>query len=294
MPTTLKNFVVHLRLPFQLMLAPFFLLGSLLAARPGAFGAEWFVAFVAVHVGLYGGATVFNSYYDADEGPIGFLKRPPPVEPWSYVASLYLQLAALVALLVVSWRAAVLGLVMVAMGIAYSHPRWRWKSRLHVGLVCVGVGQGALAVLLGYYATGGSGAPPTVTSVALAATLLVLGLYPLTQIYQIAEDAARGDQTMPVRYGWRVAMLFSAIVSCAGVGLLLWSMNAVVSWPGRVSWVLIWLLTMAVMGLYLWRWSRRFAVQSSEANHDAAIGLSLMVAIPVSALVIYQIWEHVR
>jgi len=39
------------------------------------------IAFVALHVFLYAGATAFNSYYDRDEGPVGGLERPPPVLP---------------------------------------------------------------------------------------------------------------------------------------------------------------------------------------------------------------------
>src|SRR5439155_22738881 len=74
-----KSLFVHLRLHFQLLLAPVFLWGWLVAGG----GLSWSVAiaFVALHVFLYAGATAFNSYYDRDEGPVGGLERPPPVLP---------------------------------------------------------------------------------------------------------------------------------------------------------------------------------------------------------------------
>src|SRR5437870_5317148 len=65
----------HLRVPFQMTLAPIFLWGYFLAReRP-----DWRIvpAFVAFHFFLYTGITAFNSYYDRDEGSIGGLERPP-------------------------------------------------------------------------------------------------------------------------------------------------------------------------------------------------------------------------
>ena len=74
----LGRFIRHLRLQFQLILAPVFLLGYKLT---GATLELHFVGlFLLVHIGLYGGMTAFNSYYDRDEGPIGGMKFPPPAD----------------------------------------------------------------------------------------------------------------------------------------------------------------------------------------------------------------------
>ena len=67
----------HLRIPYQLTLAPIFLWGYFLASpRP-----TWSLipAFVSFHLLLYPGITAYNSYYDRDYGPIGALWNPPPV-----------------------------------------------------------------------------------------------------------------------------------------------------------------------------------------------------------------------
>ena len=69
--STLWTLLVHLRLPFQLLLAPVFLWGWLLAG--GGLSWTFALAFLAFHVFLYGGVTAFNSYYDRDEGPVGGL-----------------------------------------------------------------------------------------------------------------------------------------------------------------------------------------------------------------------------
>ena len=52
--------LVHLRLPFQLLLAPVFLWGFVLAG--GQVDGRFWLAFVAVHLCLYGGTTAYNSY----------------------------------------------------------------------------------------------------------------------------------------------------------------------------------------------------------------------------------------
>src|SRR5438552_16250684 len=80
-PTTVVrsalDLLIHLRLHFQLLLAPIFLWGFLLGG--GRVDARAMLAFVVVHLFLYGGATAFNSAYDRDVGPVGGLERPPAV-----------------------------------------------------------------------------------------------------------------------------------------------------------------------------------------------------------------------
>ena len=75
----MRTLFVHLRLHFQLLLAPVFLWGWLLAG--GGLSRSVVLGFISFHVFLYSGATAFNSYYDRDIGPVGGLERPPGVVP---------------------------------------------------------------------------------------------------------------------------------------------------------------------------------------------------------------------
>ena len=208
---------VHLRLHFQLLLAPVFLWGWLLAG--GGLSAPVIIGFVAFHFFLYSGATAFNSYYDRDVGPVGGLARPPPVNP--------LLLPVSLALKVVGWLlAAFVNLpfwfaygAFFVLSIAYSHPRVRLKAHTLTSLMVVGFGQGALAFLAAWAATRGELA--SVRSVegvlgAIAAVLLILALYPLTQLYQVDEDAARGDRTVAV--AWGAAGCFTFALTCTILG----------------------------------------------------------------------------
>jgi 1,4-dihydroxy-2-naphthoate octaprenyltransferase len=266
---TLLAFLVHLRLPFQLMLAPFVLFGAYASGahpEPG-----WLVPFLAIHVGLYGGATAYNSFYDRDRGPIGFLKRPVPPPGEVRDLALLVQAAAVLVLAASSLTAGAIALVMMGMGIAYSHPRPRWKASTAGGLAATAIGQGAGAVYLGFFAVGGRVPDLTLHVVALGASLVALGLYPITQVYQIDEDRARGDITFAVRYGWRAAFRFAVGTSGAGLWMLVAGLR-----PSLPAWAVagVALAPLALAGV-LAAWATCFDGQDEGRNHDWAMGIGV-------------------
>ena len=250
------------------MLAPIYLLGALAARHHPQSG--WILPFLLVHVGLYGGATAFNSFYDQDRGPIGFWKRPRPAT--TAVRDLALALQVLCVVLLLRWGLPVAGiaLVMLLMGAAYSHPLTRWKASPWGGIAAVALGQGAGALLLGFYATGGSGLPRgDILLLALGAALATAGLYPVTQIYQIDEDRSRGDVTLPVRYGWRATLWLSGVVASLGIWALAASLRPLLT----RSWTRALALTPLPLGGIFVLWGRRFERQSSLRNHDWAMAV---------------------
>lgn len=270
-----RLFTAHLRLKFQLLLAPIFMLGALLAgARPTG---KLLFAFLALHVGMYGGLTAFNSYYDRDRGPIAFMKHPALATRFVRDAAVAIQIGAVILLFFLRPLAAVPALALFAMAIAYSHPRWRWKAHLGASLFAVSVGQGILAFAIGYLAGGGAAAGllgPRVATAGLGATLITLGVYPVTQVYQIEEDRARGDRTLALAIGWRKTLVVAALMLAAGVGLFL------VALAGRIAsfwWVV---LPAGVLGLWclFGLWARRFESLDAYRNHDWALGVGMLAA----------------
>ena len=100
-----KDLLLHLRLQWQVLLAPLFFWGFLLAAGPRApelITLEFLLVFIIFHVMFYGGATALNSYYDQDEGPVGGLWEPPKVTRDLLVFAVGLQVLGLVLLLFIS------------------------------------------------------------------------------------------------------------------------------------------------------------------------------------------------
>jgi len=219
MMRSLLPLFVHLRLHYQLVfLSPLFAWGFALGG--GGVSLRAGLAFVAFHVFLYGGITAYNSYYDRDEGPVGGLRKPPPVTPALLGFSVGVQLVGMAIAIFVSWHLALLYGIVMVLSVAYSHPRFRWKARPLLSLFVVGFGQGAIGFWAGW-SCAGPVRLPVLTSLAgslgmAAAVLLTTGFYPLSQLYQIEEDRQRGDLTFAVSYGPRASFLFSLACLIAG------------------------------------------------------------------------------
>ncbi|HEY0867178.1 MAG TPA: UbiA family prenyltransferase [Fimbriimonas sp.] len=203
----------HMRVPFQLSLAPLFLWGASLATVES--WPRLALAFVAFHFFLYTGVTAYNSAFDRDEGPVGGMMRPPEVPDRLLEFSIGLQAVGAV----LSSIAGLLPLYLVftGLGIAYSYPRIRLKRDPVASALVVFLGQGVLGTLAGWVAASGEYGPigPRLLLGVAGASLTTLGLYPLTQIYQIEEDARRGDRTLAVMLGKQGAIRFGALCLAA-------------------------------------------------------------------------------
>ena len=218
----LLNLIVHMRLHFQLLLAPIFLWGYFLT-RASPQGDFW-TGFIAFHIFLYSGMTAFNSYYDRDRGPVGGLSKPPPVTRALLPFSIVIQILGAILAAQVNLFFFVIYAIIFLLGVAYSHPKIRLKKRPIVGLVTVGVGQGVLASLGGWVC-----GQPDLAGFEfldwmgiLAVTLVTVGFYPITQIYQIEEDGSRGDLTFAAWAGPGKTFIFGITVQFLAAFLLIY------------------------------------------------------------------------
>jgi 4-hydroxybenzoate polyprenyltransferase len=264
----LRAYWKHLRIPFQLSLAPLFLWGYCLGMpshlpevrAPALLRVT--LAFVSFHLFLYSGITAFNTAYDRDEGPVGGMLQPPPPPRYLLQFSLLVQAAGAILAWWVDLSFVSIYLVIVVLGAAYSHPRTRWKASPIASTLTVMIGQGALGFLAGWVTvrngwTGIEGERGVWGT--WAAMLTTLGLYPLTQVYQIEEDRRRGDRTLAVVLGPVRALLFGfSCLMLAGCGMILLM--------ARTSTGLDTILISAAYALILWQVAR-FAQQYRRRDH---------------------------
>lgn len=218
------NFLVHLRLPFQLVLAPFMLWGAALARTP--LSTRFVVAFVVLQICFYGGTTAFNSHYDRDEGPVGGLAHPPPVGPWLLPGSLILQGVGLVIAAWVGTAFLAVCLAFAILGFFYSHPWSRWKGDPWRSWLTVMFGQGALGTAAGVVVRDPFAMTPEIAWGLVAAAVTVGAIYPLTQLFQMDEDRARGDRTIAIALGRTGTRWAAAALSAAGAVLMALSARA--------------------------------------------------------------------
>lgn len=285
MLASVRRFGRHLRLPFQMVLAPVFLLGYLLGG--GGLDGRLALLFVLLHVGIYGGMTAYNSYYDRDEGPIGGMKHPPTAGPPERYGGLAIQWGAVAWM---GWIDPLLGLaggVLVLLGIAYSHPRWRLKGHPWGSLLTVTGGQGILPFWMGWRAAVPQEAVwgAELPLAGLASALMITGIYPLTQVYQIEEDRRRGDCTFAVRYGAGPVFGLAWVLMAGGLGL----MAGAIFLSADLQRFWLGVLPLAYLGFWwiLRLWKQRFERQDPYQNHDwsfrtaAATSAALWIFIAV-------------
>lgn len=217
-----KSTWLHLRIPFSFFLLPVYLFA--LGISPNFTKPRLIWTFIIVHFLLYPASNGYNSYFDKDEKSIGGLSNPPPVERGLYVTSLLLDGIALVlGFLKIGLLYAIMLLIYGMVSKAYSHPLVRLKKYPVTGWLTVACFQGFFAFTMCYVGINGFGLENILNERMLLAgtlcTLLLLGSYPMTQIYQHEEDAKHGDTTISMKLGimgtFYLAMIVFAVTSLA-------------------------------------------------------------------------------
>ncbi len=218
------------------------------------------------HVFLYGGANAFNTYYDRDTGPIGGLESPPPVRPALLPWSLAVQVAGLWMAPLVNLPFTAVYLVLFLLFTAYSHPAIRIKRYPWASLMTIALGQGGVAFAAGWVSAespagyGLAGREGAALWGALSAVFIVAALYPLSQIYQVAADRARREETLAVVLGRHGALGLTMALLTPGIGFLV-----LAGWTRfGVGWTSM-LLSYGVLFLVLLLASRRPLTQGPPA-----------------------------
>ena len=278
--------VRHLRLGFNLLLAPIYLWGVLLAGGSLARAEVW-VGFVALHVFLYGGTNAFNTYYDRDEGPIGGMLHPPAVDEGLLPFSLAFQAVGLPLALIAGLPFAAAWLALFAVFTAYSHPAVRLKARPAAALAAIALGQGGVGFLAGWLAAGSppsSLARPDAILGAVTTCVLLTGLYIVTQSYQVDEDRRRGDLTLPVVLGPRAALRVAvAILAIGGAAIVAF---VVARFGG--GWGIVLAVGFAAGGGWLLRFAARFDPADVAGNFHRVMGFSAAASALLAAFILWH------
>ncbi len=231
----ITHFLSHLRLHYQfVLLSGGFLLGGFMSPEMNT--PQYWLQFLNVHILLFGGATAYNSWWDKDTGPIGGLKNPPAMTPWMHKASLLMMFAGLIWACFIGWMYVTVYLISLILFWLYSTPHARWKGHPVLSVFAIGISTGFNSVLLGTISAGGP-INQSILLVALGASLILLSMYPVSQIFQQAEDRKRKDVTFTIAYGMKGVRIFFLVNFTIGLILLSMGVYNIAQIPALVLFV---------------------------------------------------------
>jgi 1,4-dihydroxy-2-naphthoate octaprenyltransferase len=284
-----KSTWLHLRIPFSFFLMPVFIFSAAVAAKQSLDILHFCLAFVALHFFIYPASNAYNSYFDKDEGSIGGLETPPPVEKELYFTALIFDL---IGLLIGFYISLEFGICLFIYGLAskaYSHPSIRLKKRPIAGWLTVGFFQGFFTWWMTYRAVvSEENRLPyseilttlftfdTLILPALLSSALLLGSYPMTQIYQHEEDSKRGDKTLSLILGIKGTFIFTALcfaMSAVGFTFYFWKIldNSQLA-------IAFHLFLLPVLVFFI-SWAFRAFKNEKEANFRSTMRLNLLSSL---------------
>jgi 1,4-dihydroxy-2-naphthoate octaprenyltransferase len=285
-----KSTWLHLRIPFSYFLMPVYFFA--LAISPNLNGARLGLTIFIIHFLLYPASNGYNSYFDKDEGSIGGLKSPPPVQVGLYYMSLLFDAAAL--LLGVIYVSPLFAMMMLIYGLAskaYSHPLVRLKKYPILGWLTVVFFQGFFTFLMCYVGINDFQLENLwhvrVLLPASLASVLLFATYPMTQVYQHAEDLKRGDRTISILLGIRGTFYFAMLFfSVAAVGFLYYFITFF-----SINFAYVFLIALSPVVIFFLVWMVRVHQDSTHANHRATMWLNFISATCLNGFFIYFFLE---
>lgn len=269
----LPSTIQLLRFPFSFFLMPvyWFALTQVDYIDP----IKAILVFVILHLLVYPASNGYNSYIDRDTTPVGGIKKPMlPQEQLLHVTWI-LNLLALGMSFFISYFFVAGILLYILASLAYSSRKIRLKRYPVTGFLTVVIFQGALTFILVY--TGSSYAHKLEFPflAILAASFLIGGFYPLTQIYQHEADKKDGVTTISYLLGYTGTFIFTGIIyalAFSTLGLLFYQQN-------QLDLFIVLLLLLVPVFMYYFFWFYKVSRNNNEANFTNTMRMNLIASV---------------
>lgn len=213
-----RSTIQLLRFHFSFFLLPVYLFA--LGLVPDAGLQRSILVFVILHLLVYPSSNGYNSYMDRDEGSIGGIRNPLQPTRQLFRVSVLMDVAAVLLSGLISVVMALCIVLYILASRAYSYRGIRLKQYPVIGYLTVVLFQGGLTFFMVYHGCSVSGSLHAPVTGMLAASLLIGGFYPLTQIYQHEADRKDGVCTLSAWLGYRGTFIFTALVYSLAMALL--------------------------------------------------------------------------
>ncbi|OYU55449.1 MAG: prenyltransferase [Chitinophagaceae bacterium BSSC1] len=218
-----KSTLQLLRFPFSFFLMPVFWFALSFTQQINWLHA--IAAFLLLHVLLYPASNGYNSYMDRDTESIGGIEKPMEPSYELYLTSLSMDLLALIFAFIVSIKLGFGFLCYILFSRLYSWRKIRLKQYPIIGYLTVILNQGALVFYMVFDVCSKAPSPTVPLDLLIAASLLIGGFYPITQIYQHKQDQEDGVKTISILLGKNGTFLFCMTLYVLAFGILFWHFN---------------------------------------------------------------------
>jgi 1,4-dihydroxy-2-naphthoate polyprenyltransferase len=233
------------------------------------------MVFLILHVLVYPASNGYNSYMDRDEGSIGGIAKPLAPTKQLFWVSVIMDSIAILASIYISYYFAAGLLAYIAASRAYSYRGIRLKKYPVGGYVTVVFFQGAVTYFLVTHACSIDKILQVPVLAMVAASLLIGGFYPLTQIYQHQQDKADGVTTLSYLLGYRGTFFFTLIIY--SLAMLALAIYYFASMQEKYFFILqIFLLPVFV---YFFIWFKKVWHNTEEANFKNTMRMNILASV---------------
>jgi 1,4-dihydroxy-2-naphthoate octaprenyltransferase len=235
--------------------------------------------FIILHLLVYPASNGYNSYMDRDTESVGGIKNPKqPTKQLFYVTLLLDGIAIALSFLISLYF--VLGIVAYILASrAYSYRGIRLKQYPVIGYLTVIFFQGAVTFFLVMHGCSINKTLSVPPFAMIAASLLIGGFYPLTQIYQHRQDKEDGVTTLSLLLGYNGTFIFTAIIYLFAVSTLAYQL---ISTLQQNSFFIIQIFFIPVLVYFFW-WFRQVALKHTAANFVNTMRMTVLASVCTNA-----------
>jgi 1,4-dihydroxy-2-naphthoate octaprenyltransferase len=231
--------------------------------------------FMILHLLVYPASNGYNSYMDRDTESVGGIKNPmQPTKELFYVTMLMDTIAiALSWMISLYFAAGIIAYILASR--AYSYRGIRLKKYPVAGYLTVVFFQGAVTFFLVMHGCSTDKTLQVPAAGMMAASLLIGGFYPLTQIYQHQQDKADGITTLSMLLGYNGTFIFTALIYIFAVATLALQL---ISNNQFNSFLIIQVFFLPVLAYFFW-WYRQVSREHNAASFVNTMRMNMLASI---------------
>lgn len=268
-----RSTIQLLRFHFSFFLMPVYLFS--LSETPQVNTWHAIIVFLILHMLVYPASNGYNSYMDRDEGSIGGIAKPLAPTKQLFWVSIAMDGIAIWASIYISYYFAAGLLCYILASRAYSYRGIRLKKYPVGGYITVVFFQGAVTYFLVTHACSNDKTLQLPVLAMVAASLLIGGFYPLTQIYQHRQDKADGVTTLSYLLGYRGTFFFTLIIySLAMLALAVYYFAGM-----QEKYFFILQIFLLPVFVYFFIWFKKVWHNTDEANFKNTMRMNILASV---------------